>query len=529
MSTSELKELAVRLQELINCFPSESESPFSCYARMVKQMQYACEFNAVSMLDSIPDFGLAEEARKYIIGSILKDEYADSWPLELLEAKGMLLAEKTASASNESPSEIGDTEAETRESDFLPLPQLPHLLQLMTSKEPVEYRAPMIIGLLPVLGTLATHVRFMYNKVETHSLSFFSCLEAPSAGGKSFIKRHVDLLLTPIMEQDKIERQKDESYREELRKAKNKQNQPENPKPCIRIQGVVSRSSLLSALANAQGKHIFTFFPELSTLVNQRKHGSWADIDDFIKMSFDNDEYRQSYMSSDAFSGCVKLYSNMLVTGTPRSRADFFKDVEGGLVQRTAFAVLPDEFGKPNPTRIPYTASEMKAIIAIAERLEQQHGHVSCPKLEKSIREWCNEKGETAIDTDSRAVDMLRRRSAVIGYRAGILCYLLEGSMTGKVIPFATWVAEYVFRSQMKLFGEQIEALFSGKNNKGKGSKILDSLPESFTREDVINAYVKQGDGRKKAARKATNVVDQWQRISKKIRRLEDGRYEKIA
>lgn len=523
ISSTDLKALAVRLQELMGC--NGIKNSYQCYSDMANQMQYACEFNADVMLEVIPEFGLVEEARKYIIGKILEGDHAETWPLELLEAQANLLMENATASKTDAPSKEEVEEC----SDFLPLPPLPHLLQLMTGKEPIGYRAPMIIGLLPVLGTLATGVRFTYNQVETHSLSFISCLEAPSAGGKSFIKRHIDLLLTPIREQDKIERQKEDVYREALRLSRNKKEQPENPKACIRLHGTFSRSSMLQAMMNAQGKHIFMFFPELSSMVTQRKNGSWSNIDDFLKMSFDNDEFSQSYMTSDSFSGSVKLYFNMLVTGTPHSREDFFRDIESGLVQRTAFAVLPDEFGKPNPTRIPYTASEMKAIISIAERLEQQQGHVSCPELEKAILEWCNEKGETALETGSRACDMLRRRSAVIGYRAGILCFLLEGGMTEKVIPFATWVAEYVFRSQTKLFGEQIEALFSGKTVKGKGSKILDSLPESFTREDVINAYIKQGDDRKKAARKATNVVDQWQRISKKIRRLDDGRYAKAA
>ena len=522
-----LQRLAGKLQEMIDCFPRESVSAYDCYSTLAKQMAYACDFNAELMLTAIPDFGLAEDARKFIVELVQKEDHGDSWPWQLKEAEHMLALED--GSTEKLMSACGADEAEAGESVSLSLPPLPHVLSLMTNKEPMEYRAPMIIGLLPVLGTLATHVRFTYNQVETHSLSFLSCLEAPSAGGKSFIKRHVDLLLTPIREKDDEERAKDEAYREAVRQAKNKQKQPDNPKPCIRIQGVVSRSSLLNALQNARRNHIFTFFPEIATLTNQRRRGAWSDIDDFLRMAFDNDEYRQAYMSSDTFNGQVKLFLNLLMTGTPQSRAEFFRDIEGGLVQRTAFAILPDEFGKGNPIRTRYTEAEEEAVIAVARRLEQQHGMITCNELEQAISKWCEEKGTEAIETGSRACDMLRRRSAVIGYRAGMLCYILEGCLSGKVIPFAEWVAEYVFQTQMKLFGAQIEALYAGASAKRGGSKLLNSLPSPFTRDDVKEAYIAQGAEPKKASRKASNVIDQWLRLSKKIHRLEDGRYEKIS
>ena len=44
----------------------------------------------------------------------------------------------------------------------LPLPELPRLLKLVCRRLPVEYRPAMIIASLPILGTLATRIRFEY-------------------------------------------------------------------------------------------------------------------------------------------------------------------------------------------------------------------------------------------------------------------------------------------------------------------------------------------------------------------------------
>lgn len=50
---------------------------------------------------------------------------------------------------------------------------------------------------------------------------------ATTVSGKSFIRKPIDLLLTPINEQDQIEREKEQLFREQQRAAKNSKNQME--------------------------------------------------------------------------------------------------------------------------------------------------------------------------------------------------------------------------------------------------------------------------------------------------------------
>jgi hypothetical protein len=417
--------------------------------------------------------------------------------------------------------------------------KLPKALELMVSKEPEGFKSPLVIGLLPVFGTLASGVRFRYNSdTEVHSLTFYSCIEAPSASGKSFIKRHKDLLMTPIIEIDDEERAKAQAYQDAVKKAKNKREQPDNPKPCIRDIGAVSRSMLLQLMQNANGKHVFAFYPEIATMVNQKKRGAWANIDDLFCLAFDNDFFKQDFKSGESFSGKVQLLFNLLMTGTPDARAQFFSNVACGSVQRTAFAALPDMFGKPLPTKQAYTKEEEQLIIQVARDLMQEQGDIEYPELETAILTWAEKIGQKAVKRGSRALDEFRKRAAVTAYRAGMLCYLLNGKhKTNDVIYFAYWIAQYVLHYQMKLFGRQLEAIrqaeisssYGTVANKSRKHKHLDELSQTFSREDLKQVLFESKTVSSDCLdSRAASYLNRW-RKDNLIKKVEGGGYEKIA
>ena len=217
----------------------------------------------------------------------------------------------------------------------MPLPELPRLLKIICRRLPADYRPAMIIASLPVLGTLATRIRFEYLDRQEQSLSFFACITAPAASGKSFIRKPLDLLLTPINEQDAIEREKEQAYKEKLRASKNSKNQPEDPHACPRNNGVaISIAKLLQLLTYAEGKHLIGIGEEMDTLVKSERAGVWSQKSDIYRLAFDNAEYGQAYMSDSSFNAHIHVYYNLLLTGTPNSMKRFFKDLENGLATR---------------------------------------------------------------------------------------------------------------------------------------------------------------------------------------------------
>ena len=354
----------------------------------------------------------------------------------------------------------------------------------------------------------------------------------PAASGKSFIRKPIDLLLTPINEQDAIERKKEQDYKEQLRATKNAKMQPQDPHACPRNNGVnISIAKLLQLLTYAEGKHLIGICEEMDTLLKTERAGTWSQKSDIYRLGFDDAEYGQAYMSDNSFSAHIRIYYNLVMTGTPNSAKRFFKDLENGLVTRVCFAQLPDTSFSEIPVFEPYTEAEKATIIGIARQLDSEQGMIACPQLGKVIGAWLEQKRQLSIDADSHAADMFRRRSAVIGFRAGMLCYLLENRhYTRMVGEFAEAVAEYVFRNQMELWGEQAEREMSESldlfnTEKGAASSLLSLLPKCFTTADLISLRSRKGQSVSTSS--IYTLLSRWKSTGR-IEKTSDGRYLRL-
>ena len=492
------------------------------YFTLANYMRYICDFNVDLLLQVLPTFGLSEPERRQVIASAIGRPRKGYLPTVLQSA--IAICERECSALGGIPPMAKSTD--------LALPELPRLLKLVCRRLPEDYRPAMVIASLPILGTLATRIRFEYLDRQEQSLSFFSCITAPAASGKSFIRKPLDLLLTPINEQDAIEREKEQAYKDKLRASKNSKNQPEDPHACPRNNGVaISIAKLLQLLTYAEGKHLIGIGEEMDTLVKSERAGVWSQKSDIYRLAFDNAEYGQAYMSDASFNAHIKVYYNLLLTGTPNSMKRFFKDLENGLATRVCFAQLPDTSFTEIPVFAPYTEAERAEIIRWARQLDAEQGTIVCPQLSQTIANWLEAKRQQAIDADSHAMDTLRRRAGVIGFRAGMLCYLLENrKFTKTVAQFAEWVAEYVFRNQMELWGDQLEQeltgaldIFSGE--RGSATSLLELLPAEFSNADLIKLRARKGQSVKGSA--ISMVLNRW-RGNGKIEKITESTWKKL-
>jgi hypothetical protein len=493
------------------------------YFSLANYMRYICDFDAGLLLRVLPDFGLSEQERRQAISSAIGRPRKSEMPMVLQSA--IAICEREQMSNLQSP--ISNAKA----TDLL-LPELPKLLRLVCKRLPADYRPAMVIASLPVLGTLATKIRFVYLDRQEQSLSFFSCITAPAASGKSFIRKPLDLLLTPINEQDAIEREKEQAYKDKLRASKNSKNQPEDPHACPRNNGVaISIAKLLQLLTYAEGKHLIGIGEEMDTLVKSERAGVWSQKSDIYRLAFDNAEYGQAYMSDASFNAHIKVYYNLLLTGTPNSMRRFFKDLENGLATRVCFAQLPDTSFTEIPVFAPYSEAEKAEIIRWARQLDAEQGTIVCPQVGTVIADWLEKKRQQAIDADSHAMDTLRRRAGVIGFRAGMLCYLLENRKYTKTVgQFAEWVAEYVFRNQMELWGEQMEQELTGaldimNGERGAASSLLELLPKEFTTGDLIKLRARKGQSVSSTSIKS--LVSRW-KSHRRIEKIGEGRWKRL-
>ncbi len=489
------------------------------YFSLANYMRYICDFNPELLLQVLPDFSLSEPERRQAISSAIGRPRKSEIPVIVQSAVAICEREREANVKSQ---------ITNAKSTDLALPELPRLLRLICRRLPAEYRPAMVIASLPVLGTLATRIRFEYLDRQEQSLSFFSCITAPAASGKSFIRKPLDLLLTPINEQDTIEREKEQAYKDKLRASKNSKNQPEDPHACPRNNGVaISIAKLLQLLTYAEGKHLIGIGEEMDTLVKSERAGVWSQKSDIYRLAFDNAEYGQAYMSDASFNAHIKVYYNLLLTGTPNSMKRFFKDLENGLATRVCFAQLPDTSFTEIPVFAPYTDSEKAEIIRWARQLDAEQGTLVCPQLNTVIADWLECKRQQAIDADNHAMDTLRRRAAVMGFRAGMLCFLLENHKYTKTVgQFAEWVAEYVFRNQMELWGNQMEQELTGALNalteRGAASSLLALLPRDFTTTDLIRLRARKNQSVTPTS--VNSLLCRWRKIGR-IDKTADGKW----
>ena len=149
-----------------------------------------------------------------------------------------------------------------------------------------------------------------------------------------------------------------------------------------------------------------------------------------------------------------------------------------------------------------------------------------------TIADWLEKKRQQAIDADSHAMDTLRRRAGVIGFRAGMLCYLLENRKFTKTVgAFAEWVAEYVFRNQMELWGEQMEQELTGaldaiSGERGAATSLLDLLPKEFTTGDLIKLRAEKGQSVKSES--IRKLLQRW-RNNRRIEKAAENTWTKLA
>ena len=123
--------------------------------------------------------------------------------------------------------------------------------------------------------------------------------------------------------------------------------------------------------------------------------------------------------------------------------------------------------------------------------LMDEEGEVDLPLINQAIEAWDEGKRQEYLQTLRYSLDVLRRRAALNGFRAGIIAYLLEGRKeTERAIQFAVWYAERCLHYQLQLYGDKIDALNNAKLSPqaSKGNiRYLDLLSAEFTAEEFQN------------------------------------------
>jgi hypothetical protein len=484
--------------------PAEGERNTALYSTS-RYLRFICDFDEQKLFQILPHWGLSDREVMSTIKSAVDSVRPTAIPSlmkEVLASLGIAMA-SGVEESDESPFALVDNE-------------LPGILQDLSDHAPEEFREATLIAALPMLGTLATGIRAKYRDGKLNSPSFIVDIEAPQATGKSFIDNEFELLMDPIIKQDEVEWQKEIAYS----LAKKNGEEVQNPCACIRIiEPNIGVSAFLERALYAKGKHLFTYAPEIETVLKNNKGGSWTEKNDLFRLAYDNKTWGQHRISKDSLSGKVTLYYNMVTCGTPNKCRAFFADAESGLVSRVMPVVLPDMVGSKMPQFKTWTKEEEEKVRRQCLCLMDEEGEVELPLINKAIEEWDEQKRQEYLQTLRYSLDTFRRRAALNGFRAGIIAYLLEGKKeTEQAIRFALWCAERCLHYQLQIYGDKIDALHNGQltTQAAKGNiRFLDALPKEFTKEDLVNLRLAYGE-----SPVVKTIIYRW---------VKEGKIEKIG
>ena len=469
------------------------------YYALVRDFRYIMDFNPEKIFANTPHWGLPDAEVRQVIASAVGSPRGTNVPTAVLQA-----VEQAKSAGDED-------EIETDETDTNPLPSsLPPFFKAIARKFPQRPKVA-VLASLPALGTLLTRLRSRYIDRQVQCPIFFVVVQAPQASGKSFARSLSELLTAPIAENDKEERRKENEYQERLKYAKNAQEQPKDPRAVVRcLTPTVSNAVLLKRADYADGLGLYTFAEEIDTITRSNKSGTWAQKNDIYRMAFDGADWGQDYISLNSYSGVVKLRYNLLFLGTPLAVNTFFSKVEDGMASRFVITQLPENRGEmlaPPPLQSKATTQMVDDTIrrAYEEGSGDEDIYCSLPLTIEALQAWQEERiKEYEANPDNFAVDILRRRAAVIGFRAAMVCWWVCGRSEDKaVVDFAVWVANEVLKEQIVAFGDAINEVEAKSANivrehrinerRSRNTDLLAQMQETFTKGDLIAYRKRQG------------------------------------
>ncbi len=475
--------------------------------------------------------GFSPEEKRAKIKSALNSEF-NGFPLRL---------RNTLSALSVSP-KLGDDRGlnEGIDVDDCSDPQPPNLGGLKKLPQGVResidavgpaLTMPVVTAICPCIGMLATGVTLDVHG-QKKGLNLISYIAGDFASGKGGIDPVVEAWMSEVAALDKMYQQQEDEWRAKKRAAKNKKEQPEEPKlpvRCLTLNNTVA--NLAERLANTEGKHAFSFTPEADT-VAQKWKSTMSDFSVMLRQSYDGTKYEREARSADAVNVHIdKLLWNVTMCGTPDALYRVVSNYTDGFQSRIAVARTPDNTFAPLEEK-PYvlTDRQRERIQQIAHLLPLMYGEVVLPKLEAKGREWVERIRLETMKNDDRTRARQRFRVCVTAQRMTcclMLCKVCEGliqkhglngaeaklkqqpnlwkemllkAQTPTMLEAYDVIADSLLENALYFFRDRIENAFTSRDymgglcgerqKRGKNDSIFERLDIQFSFEQAMQHSV---------------------------------------
>lgn len=533
-------------------------------------LRHICGFDRQQLNQVIPCYdGFPETEKLACIDSAL-GEKRTQMPKRLKDVLAAIRQELLAAKNSDNDEAINALDEANAQDELFyynSLPTLPQGIRDSINSVGPHLAMPALIAICPVLGCLATGV-----KVDIHgrknSLNLISYVAGDFASGKGSIDPLIDAWTCEIKQMDKVYLQQEEDWRAKKRAAKNKKEQPEEPKLPIRILTLNNTvANLADRLSNTEGKHAFSFTPEADTVAQKWRSGL-SDFSVMLRQAYDGTSYEREAKSADAVNVHIdRLLWNVTMCGTPDALYRVVSNYTDGFQSRIAVARTPDNtFAALTENLYVLTDVQRDQIFQIAHLLPLMDGDIVLPKLEKKGRDWLEEIRLETMKNDDKTKARQRFRicpSTMRMMTCIMLCKVAEQlikahglagaekrlkenpqlwkemivkTQTPTMLAVFDVLADYLMENALYFFRERIEAAFSSREymgqtscsrlHRGKNDTIFEKLDTIFTAEQALQQSVTiKGSSNSEAVRQ---MLKNWRKQGL-IAQIPDGRFQKIS
>ena len=551
--------------------PTEGDRDTLTY-QLACDLRHICGKNFEWLDQVIPCYdGFPLEEKRAKIKSALASEF-NGFPvrlrnvLNLLAARAPLACYRRDARTDYRTGFVADDCSDPQPPNLGGLKKMPQGVKESIEAVGPQLAMPTVTAVCPCIGALATGVKLDVHG-QKRGLNLIAYIAGDFASGKGKIDPVVEAWMSEVLLLDEMYLKQEDEWGAKKRAAKNKKDQPEEPKlpvRCITLNSTVAK--IAERLANTEGKHAFSFTPEADT-VAQKWKSTMSDFSVMLRQSYDGSKYDREAKSVDAVSVHIKhLLWNVTMCGTPDALYRVVNNYTDGFQSRIAVARTPDNTFAPLED-IPsvLTSRQSERIQQVAHLLPLMQGEIVLPKLEQCGRQWLEKIRLESMKNDDRTKARQRLRICVTAQRMTcclMLCKVCETlihkhgvngaevqlkqhpnlwkemllkNQTPQMMELYEVIADSLMENALLFFRDRIENAVNSRNyvgnlngerlKRGKNDSIFERLDQQFSFEQAMQHSVAV-----KGANVTQNCVQQmlknWRRQGL-IVQTEDANYRK--
>ncbi len=381
-----------------------------------------------------------------------------------------------------------------------PMPgKLPKLVELLISKTPEIYQPAVAHAIFPPLATHLWNTRFRYIDNVEHEATLMTCLLAGTGAGKSCAQMPISMIMEDIRKRDQENLKREKEWKEEMMRKganKDKRKRPDN----LIIQEIdadMTNPAFVMRTAEAKGHFLYTSLNEIDQFDALKGIGNQHFR--IMCLAFDpGNQYGQTRVGTQSVTERVTVRFNWNASTTIQKGQRYFSKVlTDGPLSRINFCTIPErEIGDKIPVYGTYDDQFRKELKPYIENLCMATGLIDCPEAYRLAEILSDENADFSQVTQNRIYENFTFRANVIAYLKACVLYVANGCRwEPEIEDFIRWSERYDLWCKMRFFEEDIQKANNvGEHSNKRGpSNLLQSLPDTFTEQQVVEARAALG------------------------------------